>query len=228
MSQHPDRATVFSSAITEHLEVIRGVEAQQDVLEMIARVMADALHSGNQILWCGNGGSAGDSQHLAAEIVGRFRRERRGMPSIALTTDTSILTAVANDYGYEAVFSRQVEALGRKGDVLVGISTSGNSHNVIAALEAAKVYGVTTVAFTGAGGGRMASLADHLFAVDSRDTARVQEAHILAGHMLCDWLELDVIERDRGKLADQALTGNFPAAEQPVQSKVADQEAGVL
>jgi len=228
MSQHPDRETVFTKAIAEHLEVIRGVEAQQDVLEAIARAMADALHRGNQILWCGNGGSAGDSQHLAAEIVGRFRRERRGMPSIALTTDTSVLTAVANDYGYEAVFSRQVEALGRKGDVLVGISTSGNSHNVIAALEAAKVYGVTTVAFTGAGGGRMADLADHLFAVDSRDTARVQEAHILAGHMICDWLELDVIERERGRLVDQALTGNFPAAEPPVQSKVADQEAGVL
>jgi D-sedoheptulose 7-phosphate isomerase len=228
MSNHPDRETVFANAIAEHLEVIRSVEAQQDVLETIARVMADALHHGNQILWCGNGGSAGDSQHLAAEIVGRFRRERRGMPSIALTTDTSVLTAVANDYGYEAVFSRQVEALGRKGDLLVGISTSGNSHNVIAALEAAKVYGVTTVAFTGAGGGRMASLADHLFAVDSRDTARVQEAHILAGHMICDWLELDLIERDKGKLAAQALTGNFPAGEPTVQSAGVDQAAGVL
>lgn len=227
MANQPDRETVFGKAIAEHLEVIRGVEAQQDVLEAIARLMADALHRGNQILWCGNGGSAGDSQHLAAEIVGRFRRERRGMPSIALTTDTSILTAVANDYGYEAVFSRQVEALGRKGDVLVGISTSGNSHNVIAAIEAAKVYGVTTVAFTGAGGGRMAGLADYLFAVDSRDTARVQEAHILAGHMICDWLELDVIERDRGHLADQALTGNFPAADPPMQAGVADREAGV-
>jgi D-sedoheptulose 7-phosphate isomerase len=193
MANHPDRETVFSAAIQSHLEVIQGVEKQQDVLEAIARTMAEALHRGNQILWCGNGGSAGDSQHLAAEIVGRFRRERRGLPSIALTTDTSILTAVANDYGYEAVFSRQVEALGREGDVLVGISTSGNSHNVICAIEMAKRYGVTTVAFTGKGGGRMAELADHLFAVDSRDTARVQEAHILAGHMLCDWLELDWI-----------------------------------
>jgi D-sedoheptulose 7-phosphate isomerase len=227
MANQPDRETVFGKAIAEHLEVIRGVEAQQDVLEAIARLMADALHRGNQILWCGNGGSAGDSQHLAAEIVGRFRRERRGMPSIALTTDTSILTAVANDYGYEAVFSRQVEALGRKGDVLVGISTSGNSHNVIAAIEAARLYGVMTVGFTGAGGGRMAGLVDFLFAVDSRDTARVQEAHILAGHMICDWLELDVIERERGRLADQALTGNFPAAEPPIQVDITDQEAGV-
>jgi len=103
------------------------------------------------------------------------------------------LTAVANDYGYEAVFSRQIEALGRPGDVLVGISTSGNSHNVIAAIETAHAQGLITVAFTGEGGGRMAALADHLFAVGSRDTARVQEAHILAGHMLCDWLELDWI-----------------------------------
>jgi D-sedoheptulose 7-phosphate isomerase len=125
--------------------------------------------------------------------VGRFRRERRGLPSIALTTDTSILTSISNDYGYEMVFSRQVEAMARPGDVLVGISTSGNSRNVVAALEAAKLHGVTTVAFTGEGGGRMGALADHLFAVGSRDTARIQEAHILAGHMLCDWLELDWI-----------------------------------
>jgi D-sedoheptulose 7-phosphate isomerase len=193
MTNHPDREAVFGKAIVEHIAVIHGVNEQQDLLEGIARVMAAALHRGNQILWCGNGGSAGDSQHLAAEIVGRFRRERRGLPSIALTTDTSILTSVANDYGYEAVFSRQVEAMAKPGDVLVGISTSGNSRNVVAALEAARVHGVTTVAFTGEGGGRMGVLADHLFAVTSRDTARIQEAHILAGHMICDWLELDWI-----------------------------------
>ena len=193
MANLPDRETVFGKAIAEHLDVIRGVEEQTELLETIARVMTDALRDGGQILWCGNGGSAGDSQHLAAEIVGRFRRERRGMASIALTTDTSVLTSIANDYGYEAVFARQVEALGRAGDVLVGISTSGNSHNVICALETARAQGLTTVAFTGEGGGRMAVLVDHLFAVGSRDTARVQEAHILAGHMICDWIELDAI-----------------------------------
>jgi len=191
--KYPDRKLVFGDAIFEHLEVIESVNDQQDVLEIIAPAMAQSLHRGNQILWCGNGGSAGDSQHLAAEIVGRFRRERRGLPSIALTTDSSILTSVANDYGYEAVFSRQIEALGRPGDVLVGISTSGNSQNVIAALEAAWIQGLTTVAFTGEGGGRMRPLADHLFEVCSRNTARIQEAHIFAGHMLCDWLELDWI-----------------------------------
>jgi D-sedoheptulose 7-phosphate isomerase len=193
MANYPDRETVFGKAIAEHLEVIRSVQEQQELLEEIARVMAAALHGGNQILWCGNGGSAGDSQHLAAEIVGRFRRERRGLPSIALTTDTSILTSISNDYGYEVVFSRQVEAISKPGDVLVGISTSGNSHNVIAALETAKLHGLTTVAFTGEGGGRMGALADYIFAVGSRETARIQEAHILAGHMLCDWLELDWI-----------------------------------
>lgn len=202
MANHPDRETVFGKAIVEHIAVIHSVNEQQDLLEGIARAMAVALHRGNQILWCGNGGSAGDSQHLAAEIVGRFRRERRGLPSIALTTDTSILTSVANDYGYEAVFSRQVEAMAKPGDVLVGISTSGNSRNVVAALEAARLHGVTTVAFTGEGGGRMGALADHLFAVTSRDTARIQEAHILAGHMICDWLELDWVASQSEVVSD--------------------------
>lgn len=214
MANHPDRETVFAKAIADHLEVIQTVATQVPLLEAIAVEMAAALHRGSQILWCGNGGSAGDSQHLAAEIVGRFRRERRGLPSIALTTDTSILTAVANDYGYEAVFSRQVEALGRPGDILVGISTSGNSHNVIAAIEAAKHAGMLTVAFTGLGGGRMGALADHLFAVESRDTARVQEAHILAGHMICDWLELDWI-------ATQADATPQPETADPKEAGVA-------
>jgi len=191
MANYPDRESVFGKAIAAHQDVIQSVINQVPVLESIAKAMTDCLHSGGQILWCGNGGSAGDSQHLAAEIVGRFRRERRGLPSVALTTDTSILTAVANDYGYEAVFARQVQALGRPGDLLVGISTSGNSPNVVCAIEQAKSQGLTTVAFTGSGGGRMAAISDHLFAVDAKETARVQEMHILAGHMLCDWLEAD-------------------------------------
>jgi D-sedoheptulose 7-phosphate isomerase len=191
MSSSPDSASVFGKAIAEHLEVVRQVEAQLPVLEAIARTMAATLHAGGKILWCGNGGSAGESQHFAAEIVGRFRRERRGLPSVALTADTSILTAIANDYGYDHVFSRQVEALGIAGDLLVGISTSGNSRNVVAALEVARSQKLTTVAFTGAGGGEMAAAADYLFAVPAKDTARIQEAHILAGHMLCDWIELD-------------------------------------
>ncbi len=191
MFSAPDSECIFGNAIAEHLEVVRQLNEQQGVLKAIAQAMTATLWARGKILWCGNGGSAGDSQHLAAEIVGRFRRERCGLASVALTTDTSILTSVANDYGFDAVFSRQVEALSAPGDLLVGISTSGNSRNVLAALETARSQGMVTVAFTGASGGKMVGLADHLFAVASRDTARIQEAHLLAGHMLCDWIELD-------------------------------------
>jgi D-sedoheptulose 7-phosphate isomerase len=207
MGTVPDAASIFGKAIADHLEVVRQVEEQQNLLEAIAVAMTSTLRAGGKILWCGNGGSAGDSQHLAAELVGRFRRERKGLASVALTTDTSILTAVANDYGYEAVFSRQVEALGNPGDLLVGITTSGNSHNVIAAVEVAREQGMATVAFTGEGGGRIAGVADHLFAVPSRDTARVQEAHILAGHMLCDWIELAFVHSAHGAPSEAAHVG---------------------
>jgi D-sedoheptulose 7-phosphate isomerase len=186
-------STLFASAIQEHLRIISEFHSQCAVLEQIARVMSASLHTGGKILWCGNGGSAADSQHLAAELVGRFRRERRGLPSIALSTNTSILTAIGNDYGYERVFSRQVEAVANRGDVLIGISTSGNSKNVLAALDTARLMGVVTVAFTGAGGGKMAGAADYLVEVPSNDTARIQEGHILAGHMLCDWVEIDCV-----------------------------------
>jgi len=191
MASHPDAAEIFAKAIAEHVEVVRQLEDLQPLLESIARALSSTLQSGGKILWCGNGGSAADAQHFAAEIVGRFRRERRGLPSIALTTDSSVVTAIANDYGYDAVFSRQVEALGAPGDVLVGISTSGNSRNVIAALEQARSIGMFTVGFAGSGGGKMAAFCDLLFAPGSNVTARVQEAHTLAGHMICDWVELD-------------------------------------
>jgi D-sedoheptulose 7-phosphate isomerase len=208
MSHAPEAESVFAKAIAVHLDVVRRVLEQELVLLGIARSMATALRGGCKIFWCGNGGSAADAQHLAAEIVGRFRHERRGLPSIALTTDSSILTAVANDYGYEQVFARQVEALGAAGDLLVGISTSGNSPNVVAALEMARSMRMTTVAFTGFNGGKVAPLADHHFSVFSHDTARIQEAHILAGHMLCDWIEQDWLlaeERVR-EIALAALT----------------------
>lgn len=195
MAEMPDKNKVFAAAIAEHLSVIEALRGQQPVLEQIASEMAQALLRGNKVLWCGNGGSAADSQHLAAELVGRFRRERRAMASIALTTDTSILTAIGNDYGYEHVFRRQVEALCVEGDVVVGLSTSGNSRNVCLALEKARSLGAVTVAFTGAGGGAMKGVADLALCVDSKDTARIQEGHILCGHMLCDWVELDVSAR---------------------------------
>jgi len=191
MSSGPNVAEIFDQAIDGHIEAVAQLRDQLDSLKTIALAMTATLKAGGKIMWCGNGGSAADSQHLAAEIVGRFRRERRGLPSISLTTDTSILTAVANDYGFNHIFSRQVEALGNAGDLLVGISTSGNSPNVVAAIEMARSLGVTTVAFTGPGGGKLAEVADHLLAIAGRDTARVQEAQILAGHMLCDWIELE-------------------------------------
>jgi D-sedoheptulose 7-phosphate isomerase len=186
---------MFSQAIADHLSVIKSLPSQQPVLEEIAAEMTRAIIEGKKVLWCGNGGSAADSQHLAAEFVGRFRRERRGLPSIALTTDTSILTSIANDYGYDDIFRRQVEAHCVDGDVVVGISTSGNSKNVCSALKAARKWGAFTVAFTGTGGGELATIANATLCIAGKDTARVQEAHILCGHMLCDWVELSICER---------------------------------
>lgn len=194
MSGTPDAQSTFAKALDEHLDVARATEAHLPVLTAIAAVMVACLHAGGKILWCGNGGSAAEAQHLAAELVVRFTRHRRGMPSIALTTDSSILTAAANDYGFETVFARQVQALGRPGDVLVGMSTSGNSPNVVAALQAARAQGLITVAFTGQAGSNLAPLADHLFSVPSSITARIQEMHSLAGHMLCDCIELDCVQ----------------------------------
>ena len=186
---------VFTRAFDEHLAVISELKAQQPVLEAIAREMTAAVFEGKKILWCGNGGSAADAQHLAAEFVGRFRRERKPLASIALTTDTSVLTSIGNDYGYDHVFSRQVLALCEEGDIVVGISTSGNSANVVEALQAAKECGAFTVAFTGQGGGKMGGIADAQICVPTKDTARVQEGHILCGHMLCDWAELAWCQR---------------------------------
>ncbi len=189
-------AGVFTDALCEHITIIRRLEAQQDAFERAATLITDALVRGNKVLWCGNGGSAADSQHLAAELVGRFRRRRSGLASIALTTDTSILTAVANDFGYDEVFSRQVEALCQPDDVVVGISTSGNSKNVCAALQKARQLKGLSVAMTGRNGGRLATLADVCIRVPSTDPARIQEAHILFGHMLCEWIELATCIRE--------------------------------
>jgi D-sedoheptulose 7-phosphate isomerase len=185
----PDISKIFDETIAEHIKVIQALLQQRPAFEHVAAAMSRAILSGNKILWCGNGGSAADAQHLAAELVGRFLCERRGLPSIALTTNTSILTAIGNDYGYEHVFRRQVEALCVKGDVVVGISTSGNSKNVCLALETARTMGAVTVAFTGQGGGAMVKVADEALQMPSMETPRIQEAHILCGHMLCDYVE---------------------------------------
>ncbi len=194
-------ANVFTDAITEHLAIIGRLDAQQEAFERVAIRMTECLLQGHKILWCGNGGSAADAQHLAAELVGRFRSDRRALASIALTADTSVLTALANDCGFGEVFERQLEALCAPGDVVVGLSTSGKSRNVCAALERARQLGAFTVAMTGANGSRMASLADVCLRVASSDTARIQEGHILFGHILCEWVELATCINHTGAVA---------------------------
>ena len=159
-------------------------------IERSARLLIDALAKGHKILVCGNGGSAADAQHMAGELVGRFQKERRGLPCVALTTDTSILTACANDFGYEEVFARQVEAIGAADDVLVGISTSGNSANVIRAFEAAASAGMQRLALTGNGGGHIGKMDGVLsIVVPSRSTQHIQEGHITIIHILCELVE---------------------------------------
>ena len=178
--------------IEEHESAVINVKKSCiPVIEKMAKICRQAIKNGNKILLCGNGGSAADSQHIAAEFVGRFLKERRGLPAIAFTTDTSILTAVANDYGYDDVFRRQVEALGQKGDVFIGISTSGNSVNVVKAFEQAKKQGLTIFAFTGAKESKMSAIADVTLRVPSPVTARVQECHIMVGHILCACVDED-------------------------------------
>lgn len=187
---------LIRQALEDHLEVVRQLIEQRELIESLAGRISEAILAGGKVLWCGNGGSAADCQHLAAEFVGRFRRERRGLASVALTTDSSILTAIGNDYGYHEIFSRQIEALCTAGDVVVGISTSGDSVNVCTALKEARKIGALTVAFTGLTGGELAMIANLALKVASTDTARIQEAHILVGHLLCDWVELAVCSED--------------------------------
>jgi D-sedoheptulose 7-phosphate isomerase len=162
-------------------------------VKAIAAALADAFRKGNKVLWFGNGGSAADAQHLAAEFSGRFLRERRGYPSEALTVNTSAVTAIANDFGYEHLFARMVEALAKPGDVVVGITTSGTSKNVVRGLEAARAIGATTVAFTGNGGGTVAEAADLMLVGPDGYSAIVQEVHITMGHIICDLVEQELL-----------------------------------
>ncbi len=165
------------------------VELYAERVVEVGEIIARALKDGNKVILFGNGGSAADAQHIAGEIVGRFKRERRALPAIALTTDTSILTAVGNDYGFERIFERQVEALCMPGDIAIGISTSGNSPNVIRGLMKAHDLGATTIAFTGRDGGKLVDIAHYSFVVPSYDTARIQECHITLAHVLCEIID---------------------------------------
>lgn len=183
-------------SFSDHLNVISStLAAYGGGIFEIGRSMVETIRQDGSIIWCGNGGSAADSQHLAAELVGRFKIERTPIRSIALNSDTSIITSLANDYGYNNIFSRQVLAIGRPNDLLVAISTSGNSENVNSAVITAKSSGLKTVALTGKNGGRLVKLADSSIVVPSDDTARIQEAHILIGHCFCDIIEKELFPK---------------------------------
>lgn len=180
----------IKSQIRSHQKVMESIGQElSPKIAAVVELLADALGNGTKLLVMGNGGSAADAQHLVAELVGRFKMERRGLPAIALTTDTSILTAIGNDYGFEDIFSRQVEALARPGDVVVGISTSGTSKNVYKALLLADELGCRTIGLLGRDGGTIAEIVDVPITVPCDDTPRVQEGHITIIHILCDLLE---------------------------------------
>ena len=181
--------------LQDSIDVKQTILADHAMLSAIADVAqrcVDTLRSGNKLLLAGNGGSASDAQHIAAELVGRFEVDRKGLPAIALTTNASQLTAISNDYGYEAVFSRQVQAFGAKGDLFIGLSTSGNSANVVAAAEVAKAQGLTIVGMTGKSGGKLEALCDACLKIPSTNTARIQEAHITVGHIVCAQIEREL------------------------------------
>jgi D-sedoheptulose 7-phosphate isomerase len=185
---------MIAHQMQQHQEVLeRSIDEIQSYIYTACVLITDTLAHGNKVLLCGNGGSAADAQHIAAELTGRYKTERRGLPGIALTTDTSALTAIGNDFGYDKVFERQVEALANKGDLLIGISTSGNSANVLNALQKAKSMGCRTIGLSGRGGGEMNTLCDINIVVPSDDTPRIQEMHILIGHIMCQSVD-DVLE----------------------------------
>jgi D-sedoheptulose 7-phosphate isomerase len=172
--------------------LVRAAEAIAGDVSRAAGLVTEALGKGSKVLLCGNGGSAADAQHIAAELAGRLRIERRGLPALALTVNPSVLTALANDYGYEMVFARQVQALGLPGDILIGISTSGSSANVVKALAEARTSGLATIGFMGEAGGAMEAHCDVVIKAPSRDTQRIQEVHIAVGHALCETVEQEL------------------------------------
>ena len=168
------------------------LDQHKDMFSQSAEVFAKALEQGNTIFWCGNGGSASESSHLAVELIGRFKNNRRPLPSVSLNSDTSAITCIANDFGYDEIFARQLEGLARKGDVLVVLSTSGKSENILRALRKGKELGVTTIALLGKGGGEAVSLADYPIVINSSETARIQEIHLLIGHTFCEFAEMEM------------------------------------
>jgi len=182
-------------AITDHGSMISAMTGDRSFASQIARAahaIAASLRDGGGVLVFGNGGSAADAQHISGELVGRFAMERKGLRAVALTTDASVMTSLANDYGYEAIFSRQIEALGRPGDIALALSTSGNSPNIIRAIETAKENGLTVIGLSGRGGGLMRDVCDILIVIPSDDTPRIQEGHTLVYHILCGLVETEL------------------------------------
>jgi len=182
--------TIIENEFAEHLKVAQTMSGLTDRVEIATQLCIDSLKNGGKILIFGNGGSAADAQHIAAEMVGRYKVERKGLPAIALTTDTSALTSIGNDYGFNHVFDRQVEALANKGDVAIGISTGGSSGNVISALKLAKEMGCKAIGFSGRDGGEMNTVCDVNLVVPAEDTPRIQEMHIVIGHTICHLIDL--------------------------------------
>ena len=180
---------IVNEHIEKHINVFQKMKLDHKNIEKISNIVVNSIKNSGRLLLCGNGGSASDAQHIAAEFVGRFVKERKGLPSIALTTDTSIITAVANDYGYENIFSRQIEALARKEDVLLVLSTSGNSKNILNGITAAKKIGCETIGLLGGSGGKAIEIIDHSIVVPSNTVAHIQEAHITIGHIICSFVD---------------------------------------
>ena len=180
--------SIIQSSIDVKTQILADSKILQTIMDCV-NVIVNAFEKGNKVLFCGNGGSASDAQHLAAEFSGRFYTERDALPAEALHCNTSYITAVANDYGYDVIYSRLIKGTGKTGDVLVGLSTSGNSKNIINAFEAAREQKMITIAFTGASGGKLKKHADHLINIPSDDTPRIQESHITLGHIICQLVE---------------------------------------
>jgi D-sedoheptulose 7-phosphate isomerase len=166
------------------------VSKHGDTFSQCSTIIGDALKNGNTIFWCGNGGSAAESSHLAVELIGRFKNNRRSLPSLSLNADTSAITCIANDFGYDEIFARQLEGLGKKSDVLIVLSSSGKSENILRALRKAKKMGITSIALLGKGGGEAVALSDFAIVIESDETARIKEMHLLLGHTLCEFAEI--------------------------------------
>jgi D-sedoheptulose 7-phosphate isomerase len=179
---------IIQASIETKQQVLENDELLK-IIETVVEVIVTAFKNGNRVYFCGNGGSAADAQHLAAEFSGRFYKERKALPAEALHCNTSYLTAVGNDYGFDLVYSRIIEGIGEKGDILIGLSTSGNSANIVKAFEAAKEKGMISVALTGISGGQLKSVSDYLINIPSADTPRIQESHIMVGHIICQLVE---------------------------------------